>query len=36
MNTSFASHSNLSKFFVEGGEEIPESDDVREDQKNVN
>jgi len=33
MSTSFASHSNLNKCFVEGGEEIPESYDVREAQK---
>jgi cathepsin B len=30
MSTSFASHSNLNKCFVEGSEEIPESFDVRE------
>ena len=30
MSTSFASHSNLNKCFVEGGEEIPESFDTRE------
>ena len=33
MSTSFASHSNLNKCFVEGAEEIPESYDVRESQK---
>ena len=33
MSTSFASHSNLNKCFVEGAEEIPESYDVRETQK---
>ncbi len=30
MSQSFASHSNLNKCFVDGGEEIPESYDVRE------
>ena len=30
MSTSFASHSNLNKCFVEGNEEIPESFDARE------
>ena len=33
MSTSFASHSNLNKCFVEGSEEIPESFDTRENNK---
>ena len=33
MSTSFASHSNLNKCFIEGSEEIPESFDTRENNK---